>query len=285
MRRITLALACSVIGCSWHALADGSAWLVAPQAGYLSLSYVTQTADDYYRQTCGNPSQRTASGRCALPAELSQDTLWLAGAYGISDSVALDVHIGSAESDLRGGGYSGLVDADIGLTWRVLDETTSDYPSIALRGGLIVAGDYETGQVTSLGDGGDGFELSVIVGKFVSSRLALSAEVGVRDRSDGIPANVFTNLSGALFAGNRVVLGLDYRRVDTNDGYDIGGEGFTPDKFPLTREESELVTASAFLSLTDQLTASLVYGTVVNGRNTANSDIIGVGLSYSFDLY
>ena len=284
MRPITSALACCAIGCCWQALADGSAWLVAPQTGYLSLSYVSQTANDYYRQTCGNPSQRTASDRCALPGDLSQDTVWLAGAYGFSDSVALDVHVGSAESDLRGGGYSGLVDADIGVTWRVLDETISDYPSIALRGGLIVAGGYETGQVASLGDGGDGFELSVIVGKFVSSRLALSAEVGVRDRSDGIPANVFTNLSSALFAGNRVVLGLDYRRVDTQDGYDIGGPGFTPDKFPRAREESELVTASAFVSLTEQLTASLVYGTVLNGRNTANSDVVGVGLSYSFDL-
>ena len=284
MRSIKLAVACCAIGCSWQALADGSAWLVVPQTGYLSLSYVTQTADDYYRQTCPAP-RRAGSDRCALPADLIQNTVWLSGAYGISHSMALDARFGRATSELGSGGESGLVDANVGLTWRLVDETTSDYPSVAVRAGLIVAGEYDTGQITAIGDGGDGFELSAIVGKFVSGRLSLSAEVGFRDRGDGIPANLFTNLSGALFASNSVVLGLDYRRVDTGDGYDIGGPGFTPDKFPMAREESELVTASAFVNLSDRLSGSVVYGKVVNGRNTANSDVLGVTLSYSFDRY
>ena len=284
MRSIISALACCAIGCSWQALANGSAWLVVPETGYLSLSYVTQTADDYYRQTCPVP-RRAASNRCALPGELSQGTVWLTGAYGISHSMALDVQFGRATSDLTGAGESGLVDANLGLTWRLVDEATSDYPSVAVRAGVIVAGDYETGQITSLGDGGNGFELSAIVGKFVSSRLSLSAEVGYRDRSDGIPANLFTNLSGALFASNRVVLGLDYRRVDTKDGYDIGEPGFTPDKFPMSREESELVTASASINLSDRLSGSVVYGKILDGRNTANSSVVGVSLNYSFDFY
>ena len=284
MRSIISAVACCAIGWSWQAFANGSAWLLVPQTGYLSVSYVTQTADDYYRQTCP-VARRAASNRCALPADLSQDTIWLSGAYGISPSMALDAQLGRATSELGSGGESGLVDANVGLTWRLIDETVSDYPSVAVRAGLIVAGDYETGQITSIGDGGDGFELSAIVGKFVSSRLSLSAEVGFRDRSDGIPANLFTNLSGALFASNSVVLGLDYRRVDTRDGYDIGGPGFTPAKFPMAREESELLTASAFINLSDRLSGSVVYGKVLNGRNTANSDVVGITLSYSFDRY
>ena len=275
---------CMAIAYSSHAFADGSAWLTEPNTGYFSLSYVTQSADDYYRQTCP-PTRRTASTRCNLPGDLVQDTTWLVASYGISDSVAIDARIGHATSDLGGQGYSDLVDSTIGVTWRVLDETITDYPSVALRAGLIVAGGYETGQLTSLGDGGDGFEASVIAGKFVSSRVGVSMEVGIRDRGDGIPANLFTNLSGVLLASNRLVLSLDYRRVDSADGFDIGERGFTPDKFPATQEESELVSASAFVNLTDKLSASLVYGTVVDGRNTANSDIVGISLNYSFDLY
>lgn len=285
MRLIMSALtSLTVIALSWPAFADGSAWLPDPDTGHFTVSYVAQSADDYYRQTCP-PDRRTASTRCALPGELTQNTLWLVGSYGVSDSIALDARIGRATSELGSAGHTDLVDTNVGVTWRILDETTGDHPSIALRGGVIVAGGYETGQVTSLGDGGDGFELSVIAGKFISSRVGLQAEIGVRDRSDGIPTNVFTNLSGVLFAGSRLVLGLDYRRVDTADGVDIGAPGFTAAQFPVTEEESQLVSVSAFVSLTEKLSASVVYGTVVDGRNTANSDVFGIGVSYSFDLY
>ena len=285
MRRIALTLAgCMAIACTCQAVADGSAWLAEPDTGYVSMSYVTQAADQYYRQTCP-PSSRRGSDRCALPGDLTQDTVWLTTSYGMSDSFALDARVARAMSDLAGQGQSDLGDATIGVTWRLLDETTGANPSVALRGGVIIAGNYETGQLTSLGDGGNGFELSAIVGKFISSRVGLSAEVGVRDRYHGIPTNIFTNLSGIVLVSNRLVLGLDYRRVDTSDGFDIGGPGFTSDKFPQAREESQLVSASAFVNLTDRLSGSVVYGSVVGGRNTADSEVFGISLSYSYRLY
>ena len=275
---------CTAVVYACQALADGSAWLAEPDTGYISVSYVTQSADQYYRQTCPE-DRRRGSDRCALPGDLTQDTTWLTTSYGVSDSFEIDARVARAMSDLAGQGQSDIGDAAIGVTWRLLDETTGPHPSLAVRGGVIIAGDYETGQLTSLGDGGNGFELSAIVGKFVSSRVGLSAEVGVRDRYDGIPRNIFTNLSGIVLVSNRLVLGLDYRRVDTSDGFDIGGPGFTADKFPQAREESQLVSASAFVNLTDRLSGSVVYGTVVGGRNTADSNVFGISLSYSYRLY
>ena len=76
---------------------------------------------------------------------------------------------------MRRESYSGLADVNLGVTWRFLDEALSDYalmPSVALRAGGIIAGDYQTGYINSLGDGGDGFEVSALAGKFFADRFA-----------------------------------------------------------------------------------------------------------------
>ena len=96
----------------------------------------------------------------------------------------------------RGGAIQG---ADTCRGGRLVDEVISDAPSLAVRVGGIIGGDYDTGYINSLGDGGNGYEISVIAGKFLGDRVGLSGELGYRDRDSDIPSEVFANVSALWF--------------------------------------------------------------------------------------
>lgn len=267
------------------AFADGSAWLNEPGSGYASVSVVSQVADEYYR---GKVKRSTPRGE-----DLAQNTVWLTANYAFGDSWAVDAQVGWARSEFVVGpmiptpmeNFSGIVDSSIGLTWRVNDELASELPSVALRAGAIIAGDYDTGYINSLGDGGNGYELSIIVGEFVSNRVGLSAEFGYRSREAGIPDETFTNLTGVWLLGEKLSLGLDYKLVDARSGLDIGGEGFDPTRFPEVEEDSELVAGRLYYNASEALSFAVFHATVVGGRNAPASAVYGATISYSFNTF
>ena len=281
------------------AVAQGSPWLPEPGTGDVSASYVYQTADEFWH--CAPPPAPAGcpkGGTTKTPTpgggdDLRQNTLWLNASYGLSDSVALDAQLGWAKSDYTGAGpknmgadsLDGIADANVGLRWRVVDEIVSDWPSVTLRAGVILAGNYDIGYINSLGDGGDGIEGSVIVGKFLTDRIGVSGELGIRNRSNDIPTETFLNLNGVATINERLTLALEYRRVDAEDSIEIGGPGFAPARFPEVEEDISVVAGRAFVQLTDTLNAALFYGNTIDGRNTAASSIFGVTLSYSFRRY
>ena len=268
------------------AFGEGSPWLPTPGTGNISLSYVHQTADEFYRVTAKRPTPGGGE-------DLSQSTLWLQGSYGLSDALALDVRVGRASSDFTTGpglpaikdSHDGLVDINAGITWRIVDEAVSEMPSIALRVGAIIDGGYSTGYINSLGDGGSGAEVSVLVGKFLTDRVALSGEFGYRTRDNNVPDNTFLKVSGGVVLGQGWVLSGAYERIDTDSGLDIGGPGFSPSRFPELREESQLLSASLSFAPSDRFNVGFVYAAIIGGRNTANSDVFGVSLGYSFDTF
>jgi len=145
------------------AFADGvSPWLPAPGAGFVNLSYVSQNATQFYVQDNlrGTPPQNAVPD--GKGPNLGQHTVWLNGMYGWSDAIAIDFRVGAARSYFgattpmgdpippTGGrdNYSGVTDANIGVTWRVVDELVCpSVPSIALRGGAIIEGSYTPGYI------------------------------------------------------------------------------------------------------------------------------------------
>lgn len=278
----------ALLGGVWPAVcafAQGSAWLNEPGSGYASLSVVSQVADEFYRGKVKRPTPRGE--------DLGQNTVWLTANYSFNDSLALDAQVGWARSEFVVGPmiptpmehFSGMVDSTIGLTWRVNDELASDLPSVAVRAGAIIAGNYDTGYINSLGDGGNGYELSVVVGEFVSNRVGLSAEFGYRSRDSGIPSETFTNLTGVWLLGERLSLGLDYKVVNARDGLDIGGEGFDPTRFPEVEEDSELVAGRLYYNASESLSFAVFHAAVVNGRNAPASAVYGATISYSFSAF
>ena len=268
------------------AYGNGSPWLPTPGTGNLNLSYVYQTADRFYRVTGNRPTPGGGE-------DLIQGTLWLRGSYGISDAIALDVRLGRAKSEFTTGPgipavqntHDGLVDINAGITWRIVDEAVSEMPSIAVRVGAIIDGGYSTGYINSLGDGGSGAEASIVVGKFLSDRFAISGEFGYRARGNSIPDNTFFKVSGGILLAEGWSLTAGYERINAGSGLDIGGPGFSPDRFPELREESQLLTAGVSFAPADRFNLGFVYAAVIDGRNTANSDVYGVSIGYSFDTF
>ncbi len=269
-------------------LGQASPWLPAPGAGDITVSYVSQEATEFYRQTEKRPTPGGGN-------DLEQQTLWVTGSYGLSDAWALDLRVGTAESTFPAGpmapfppkeNLSGLVDLSAGIVWRMTDELTGSGATTALRGGVIIAGDYTTGYISSLGDGGDGAELSVIVGKLVGDRVAVSGELGYRHRNSNVPADTFLNLSAGVAMGAGSGLSLDYRMVDAeSSGLDIGVPPFTPARFPELEEDIQLLIGTLSFSLTDTTNLGVSYGAVLDGRNTAASDVVSVSVGFSFDTY
>ena len=265
---------------------NGSPWLPAPGSGNLSLSYVYQTADRFYRVTSNRPTPGGGE-------DLILGTLWLQGSYGVSDAVALDLRLGRAKSEFTTGpgipatqnSHDGLADISAGVTWRLTDEAMGQMPSVAVRVGAIIDGGYRTGYINSLGDGGSGAEASVIVGRFLGDRFALSGEFGYRARGNDIPDSTFFKAAGGVLLDEGWSLTAAYERIDTGSGLDIGGPGFSPDRFPELREESQTLSAGVSFAPSSQLGLGFVYAAVIDGRNTANSDVYGLSISYSFDTY
>ena len=305
IRKWVAVAACSgLVAClsAQPALAQGSPWISEPGTGSINLSYVNQNALEFFRQTTKVKGPLEATG-----ANLAQNTLWIGVNYALHDAVALDVQTAWAQSFVAGavgpaGGsesHSGLFDSNIALTWRIVDELISDAPSVAVRVGAIVAGGYDTGYINSLGDGGNGVEASLLVGKFWDA-VGASAELGYRNRTStdvnpmavgagmaagetvDIPADMFFNLGLFVPAGSRVTIGVDYRMVNALSGIQIGGEGFSPSRFPGLEEDGHIVGGRVIANVTEYVSVNGFFGQVVAGRNTANSRIFGVGLSYGF---
>ena len=280
-RAVSRLLLLTISLCTGAAAADGSPWLPEPQSGYVSMSLVHQSAGEFYRADQKRPTP--GSG------DLSQGTVWLNAAYALADGWSVDVQAGWAKSDFVIGpgiptdsaSFSGVTDANVGITRRLLDEATGPVPSLAIRVGGIAAGNYRTGQINSLGDGGNGYEVSAIVGKFLGDSLGFTGEVGYRHRDNDIPAENFANFSGLWLMNNVVTLGVDYRLVDSQAGLDIGAPGFTPSKFPLLEEDYRSLGVRLFFNLRNT-GVNAFHARILDGRNTAASRVFGVAISRSF---
>ena len=273
---ITLILIASFSAPAW---AEGSPWLPIPRSGSLSVSHVYQDAEKFYR---GKDRRRLPFGG------IEQSTTWVTLNYGLAESVALDVQGGYSEVEADNGMESdGMTDTTIGLTWRVIDEDISEAgaPSVAVRVAGIIAGDYDTGMPWSVGDGGDGFEGSLIAGKIFGNRFALSAEVGRRERNSKVPGETFLNAAAYFLASPRLSLSARYHKTMSDGDLDIGGYGFSPARFPETDEDIDRVALGGSFNLTDQISLGLNWFSILDGRNTADFDAILGTITYTFDIY
>ena len=269
------------------AFAGSSPWLPSPRGGSITVSYVSQSATEFFRSTVKGP---TPGGG----ANLSQQTVWVDGVYGLSDSVALDFRVGEARSSFITGeglplsqqNINGLQDINVGVVWRAVDEVVSSGPSIAFRIAGIKAGNYETGYINSLGDGGNGIELSAMAGKFIAERFAVSSEIGYRYRDSSaheIPSSVFAKFSAGGFGGGGVGVNLNYEIDNSLSGLEMGVPPFSPSRFPELQEDLHLLGPTVSFSVSDQASIAVSYAKVIHGRNTAASNVISFSFGYSFN--
>lgn len=287
LRCPALAFAVALSSCAWG---QASPWTALSKTGDFSVSYVSQSADNYWRGPDGAEKGKLGFG------PIDQTTLWLQGTYGISDIVALDVEVGNSETTP---GVSppppsdGRTDFTAGLTWRILDEDINErgLPSVGVRGAMVLAGNYDVGLPTAIGDGANGFDASVVVGKFLTNSVATSAEYGLRTRGGDVPNSTFVNLNGYLLLSQRLILEAQWHRTFSDGNLHICGScgppspPGDPSAFPRVAEEVERVAVGATFNVTRQLGVGGKWFQVIDGRNAAEFDALAIDITYTFDFY
>lgn len=263
--------AAGLFAVSTLAHAENAVWLPAPGSGTLALSYVSQSADRFY----------IGPSLTSLPfGTIKQKTTTLSGQYSIVDGLAVDAQLPYARRTSGLGSDSGTGDARLGVTWRFLDEFDSkNAPTVAVRAGAIFAGNYQTQRPDSIGDGASGYEVSVLVGKYITQSFGLHGELGLRDRNRGVPNDTFVSVGADYRITPALVASVGYLNSRKSGGLDIGGPGFTPARFQQVAEKRGVVSAGIGYAVTPRVAVSLNFGKVTSGRNTSKSDIFGLGVS------
>lgn len=279
MKKLTLGLLLT----PQFAMAEGtSPWLPIPGEFSITANYTFQSGDAAYIGENEIPVSAITGG-AADDFERSTKTLLLS--YGLSDTFAVDaslgygdVEVGSADED------DGLTDTNIGLSWRVVDEYLSPgLPTLTLRGAVIIKGDYDGARLASVGNDENGFEFSLLAGKQLTNKLALSGEIGLQTRGGEVPNARHYHINAHYQIAEKWNATLGYSFKDYGGTLDIGGPGFTPARFQEVNAERELVKFGVGYALAANQGVSFTFATVVDGRNTVIDDEI-FSLSYTFSL-
>mgnify|MGYP001254156662 FL=1 len=263
-----------------------SPWLPAPQSGTASISYLYATADELY---AGNQ-------RSPLPTDLEQHNVLFSLDYGITDRLAAGVSLGYAQSNFiavpglsPSANLDGLIDPRVDVRYKLWDELEDGGATFTLHTAGIFNGGYRTGALNSIGDGAFGVEFSGIAGKTWENGLGLSAEIGYRIRTSetaNVPNEWFSNVNAfyslAPLFSIPVTVNFGYRMVDALSGIDIGAPGFAPARFPETQEDLHIVSGGLGYSFGNGVAVNANYGQVIDGRNTANSQLVSFGFTYGF---
>ncbi len=271
---MTLGLALTLTQACW---ADGTPWLAEPGNTQLIIAQVQQSADDIYKNRDSKPLQDVTP-----LSELVQDTTWLGVNYALDYDLALDFKTGYARNKEE----TGLTDSSVGLSWRLVDEfiSYSNVPSTVLRAAVILQGDYQTGSPSALGDGADGLELSLIMGRFITPGLALSSEIGYRKRNSGVADDAFYKLAGYVLASPQLSLSLGYSHTNALEGINIGDAGFSDGdvtNFHKLEEDVELVDLGFSYNLLPKLNLGFNAARVIAGKNTTQSDVYALTMDYT----
>lgn len=279
MPKLPRSLGLLALSLSGAAQAASSPWLPEPGSLNSVLSYVFQTADQFY----------LANRHSDLPTDLSQHTFSLYLEYGLTDNLALDARSGYAFSNFAKDpmlspdpSLDGMTDTQLGLRWRALDEAIGDPVTLGFRAAGIIEGSYRTGALNAIGDGASGGEFSVLAGRNFEDGLSVSFEAGYRTRGEPVPDEFFANLGGRYAFTPEFSAGVSYQIAESLGGIDIGSPGFTPARFPEVNEDYQIVGFDLSYQFASRTFVSVSYGKTVDGRNTGDQDIVGLSVGQGF---
>ncbi len=266
-----------------------SPWL--PEAGSFEVTPIViyETFDEFYR---GND-------RTDFPFQtFDQLTTLMSFDYAVLDGIALDLTLGYVRA---WGGTNpaavkletndGLQDVNLGIRFRILDELEWDQewiPSLVFRFGGILAGTYKADGSTFPGIPGDaasGIEGELAFGKLLPFYdLGLIGALGVRARDKGTPVD--WHLRAGVFKTfcDSVTAGVAYDQWTSVSGLDIGGPGFTPDRFRELKEISKNIEVSLGYTDPGGRYYGAYYTRTVGGRNTGIKDVAGFMVTFPFSF-
>lgn len=211
-------------------LATAGDIVVQPGSTALGASLSYTSYDEFYR---GDTLQPEVPGG----GDIEITSFRLYAETGLRDGLSVDVSAGYAESKSGVTEDDDFTDVYLGVNWQVADQE-ADFADMKLRAGVTIAGDYETGRLSALGDGENALDLSIAGRHFFNESLCGNLETGFTINDGDVPNAI------RFRAGPQYELGGGFA-VDASgiyfkglDGIDIGGPGFSgPVDLPKVEEE------------------------------------------------
>lgn len=250
-----------------------SAWLPAPGRLSFTSFYTYQNSHRMFR-----------GARLVPYRDRYQRTGGVYAEYGITSRLAVDVSLGAGQAsfgltpDRTAGG--GLTDTNVGVRLKLLSEQNYRFlPTIAIRAGGTVAGNYTPGLSHSIGDGASGAEFSILLGKALADgRMGLLADAGLRKRNGVVPDDWFG--SAAIY---RSFLGFTWsaglRHTHALTGPSIGDRGWTRQNI---REISQMAEIGVGRGGGQGRYYQLFAARQTLGRNSPDKLVVGVAFTFSF---
>ncbi len=252
-----------------------SAWLPEPSRWEVALSYTFETFDEFYG----------AGQKMDYPERIDQHTAGIFLDYGLRSNIALDLRLGYVRTTDKGRTEDGLMDTLIGLRWKLVDEFSQGrewMPSIALRLGGVIEGNYEVGFPSAVGDGASGFSGSLLFGKTFPKGFGAIGEVGYLWRNKNVPEEYFVTSGIFRRFGQRLDLSLSYRLRRSVSGLDIGGPGFTASRFPELKEIAHNLDFTFGWAGKSGRYYSFTLARTIDGLNTGDKTIVSLAASFSY---
>lgn len=254
-----------------------------PPAGHteVTVSHTFVTFDAFWAGSVKLGTQATlgSSGK-------DQSTTLLTLEHGLTERWALDLTVGTSRVEM--GSFpsdEGWVDTQAGLRYLLVDEAESFNrwaPTLALRIGGILAGDYNEGVPFSSGDGASGVEVSLLAGRALGRHFTVLGDLGYRWRNNDVPEDIFGSL-GLAASWRSMIFSAAWRYDGAVSGLTILGPGFgTVGGFPQTRERNSTVQLGWGGSVNDRWFLQGYVARTLEGENTGDKRIMGGSVTLSF---
>lgn len=265
-------------------LAQYSAYLPDPHQLLVTPGYSYQTFDHFWAGRT-----KMALTDLGLGGHLEQHTFQASLEYGIASRFAVDATLGYVTTRFPARNQTGLTDTGLGVRYAIYQEFQSEswLPSLTLRVGGIVQGSYRimTGlPPTHPGDGASGFETSLLFGRRLgSSGLALYGDIGYRNRSEGVPDDVFGTAGLQYSPLEWLSVHAAYRHEQSLSGIDILSSSFTGN-WQVVKEINRVAEFGATFTDSRGRTYTLFGAFNLSSRNTGDKTIVGIFVSLPFKL-
>ena len=114
-----------------------------------------------------------------------------------------------------------------------------------------------------------------------SAGVFANVQAGYVVRTNNVPSA--TLLSAKIgYAGAGFYIDGYVAQQTSNGGIDIGGTGFSPDRFPETTVNTTRIGVSGFVPIIKAVGISVGAGQIVNGRNAGKASYFTGGLVFRF---
>ena len=245
---------------------------------YFSTAFYHQSFDRFYAGSNlgGNPGGR----------EIERQQFRISADFGIAERLAADVSIGYFDTSSATvgpftiGSQDGLADTYAGIKYALTTIDQSSFNS-AVRLGITIPGDYQTGQLSAPGDDAFGVDLKVMIGRNFGV-MDVEAYAGYWAYEGAVPETLGVGVTFKTYLPHGIWLESGYHYFDADGNLDIGGPGFTPAKLPQVSEQGLRGEFAIGFGDTAKRYYRVSFSKVLDGRNIGREETIGISVSLPF---